>query len=237
MLYGGKMKKIVIFLACVMSAALLFAQQRTERTAEEEYLNSSVEILISILAGQDDLQSKIDALDEAEKIIESGKATEGIRKTVEGLAGEGTKRESRTSGRLVNNFFEVRLKACDLLARIHTEPSKEALKQVLSVEKEPTVLAAAIRGLGDIGLNDDDDAVVAIRDALRKNSAVNPNGGLAVSALEAFDKLAPTVSSPAQRKDMLDAIAGVSGNASYNRDVRDRARELHKKLRVTLSKQ
>jgi hypothetical protein len=210
----------------------LCAQRRTETTAEEAYLSTSSELLVGILAEQPDIESKLDALEEAANIIDTGHASDNIRKTLEALAGEGTMVESRLNGRLINNYFEVRLRACELLGKIHTPQAKEALKQVLAADSEPSIMASAVRSIGAIGINDaNDDAVIAITEAVKKNNnAGNADSNLAAAALESLEKLFSKIERPENRKAVLESIAEISVNWKYNVDVRTRAKELHKKL-------
>jgi hypothetical protein len=226
------MKLFVGIVLGVMSVSLLSAQQnRSETTAEQEYLSNVESVIISELAGAEDRDTKLVALEYAEIAVKEGRVSASIRQTLVDLAGEGTLTESRVNGRLVNNFPEVRMQACDLLGKIPTKESKEALKKIAYAESEAMVAAAAVRALAEIGINDNNDTVETIIWVQKKYALLKPTSSLAYAVLEAFEKLAPSVDDPNGKGQMVQSISEISKNYQYVKPVRDKALALLKTIR------
>ena len=81
---------------------------------------------------------------------------------LEYLALEGSGRIVRESHRQVNNFPDVRRRAAELLGKVRTEQSKDALIFVLLNDDEPMVKAQAAYALGELGMNDNNEVVAAL---------------------------------------------------------------------------
>ena len=141
-------KIIAILLSLALITGFAFAQGRTETTVEEEYLNTVEDIIIQELTAAPDRDSKLVALQYLESAIAGGRASPDMAAALDSLAGEGIYDESRTDGRMANNYPDIRKKACDLLGEIHTEESKNSLMKVALADNEPMVTTAAIRALG-----------------------------------------------------------------------------------------
>jgi HEAT repeat protein len=217
----------------VMSVSLLCAQQqnRSETTAEQEYLSNVESVIISELALADDRDTKLVALEYAQIAVDEGRVSESIRQTIVDLAGEGTLSVSTMNGRVVNNFPDVRMQACELLGKIPSKESKEALKKIAYAESEAVVAASAVRALGEIGLNDNNDTVETIMWVQKKYAILQPTSSLAYAVLEAFEKLAPSVTDPLGKGQMVQSITEISRNYQYVKPVRDKALALLKTIR------
>ncbi|MDE7392795.1 MAG: HEAT repeat domain-containing protein, partial [Treponemataceae bacterium] len=145
---------------CAVCAAVctlgVFAQQnnRSEESADAAYLSSIEDLVISELATSEELDNKLVALSYLEAAIDDGRTSPDMMVALDQLAGEGITSQSRTNGRLSNNYPQVRAAACDLLAKVPTEESKTTLKKIALADNEPMVITAAVRALGEIGLND-----------------------------------------------------------------------------------
>ena len=150
-----------------------------------------------------------------------------MMKALDSLAGEGITSQARTNGRLVNNFPDIRAKACDILANVKTEESKDTLVKIALADNEPMVITAAIRSLGEIGINGNDEVTETIAWAQKKNSVLNPTSSLALEVVVAYEKLADTVENKAP---MIQALGQIATNYRYVTPVRTRALELLKKL-------
>lgn len=232
-----KLSKIAALFACsfIISAAGLAQSQdvknqenkRSETTVEQDYLSNVEDVIITELATSDDYDNKFIALQYLESAISEGRTSPEMVKALDGLAGEGVKKLARTNGRLSNNYPDIRAKACDLLGEIPTEESKNTLVGIANEDKEPMVVTAAIRSLGNIGINDNDEVVQMIEFVQRKYAAVNPTSSLALEILNAYEKLAPTVQ---DRNAMIQSIGEIATNYKYVTPVRTRARDLMKKL-------
>ena len=120
-----KIARTVIFLLAMVLSTNLFAQQATrETTVEDQYLSSVEGVIIRELSQADDRDNKFVSLQYIEDALNAGRTSPDIQAALDSLAGEGITTQSRTNGRLVNNFPDVRRKACELLGKVPTEESK-----------------------------------------------------------------------------------------------------------------
>lgn len=223
-----KIARTVIFLLAMVLSTNLFAQQATrETTVEDEYLSSVEGVIIRELSQADDRDNKFVSLQYIEDALNAGRTSPDIQAALDSLAGEGITTQSRTNGRLVNNFPDVRRKACELLGKVPTEESKNTLVQVTLADNEPVVVAAAVRSLGEIGINDNNEVVEAIIWAQKKYATLNPTSSLAFEILNAFEALADTVQDKAP---MIQSISAIASNYTYATPVRTKAKDLLKTL-------
>ncbi|MGL4981698.1 MAG: HEAT repeat domain-containing protein [Treponemataceae bacterium] len=216
-----KLKKIIIAFMC--AGSLFFAQERSETTVEQEYLNNLETVIIKELAASDDRENKTVALEMIDKIIESSRVTPELVAALSILSGEGLFYESREEGRLINNYTDVRMQACDLLGKIATEDSKSTLARVALADNDPMVAASAIRALGLVGLNNQDETMDTIAWALKKFDSLNPSSSLAWEALVAYERIFPTVKN---HRNLIESTSRIISNHAYSTQVRAKAREL-----------
>ena len=101
------------------------------------------------------------------------------------------------------------------------------LISIAVADNEPMVIAAAVKSLGEIGINENDEAVDAIAFANRRNQVLNPTSSLALEVLNAFEILADSTEN---KKTMIDAVARISTDYHYVTPVRQKAYKLLKKL-------
>lgn len=222
------MKITKIIAAAVILAAgtgSLYAQQ--DVTVEDEYLSSVEDVIVNELASAPDRDNKFVALQYIEAAIEKGSISPDMQQALDMLAGEGTTSQSRERGRLMNNFPDVRARACALLGRIATEESKNTLVKIALSDNEPMVLTAAIRSLGEIGINDGDQAITTIEWAQKRNAVLNPTSSMAMEVLTAYEKLLPSTQN---KKPIIESIAAIQANSRYIKPVRDYAAELLQKV-------
>ena len=219
-------KKVAVALLAGILAAQSYGQQ-SEKTVESEYLSSVEDIVITELATSEELDNKLVALQYLEAAINDGRTSPDMMVALDSLAGEGITTQARTNGRLVNNYPQVRAQACDLLAKVPTEESKTTLKKIALADNEPMVVTSAIRALGEVGLNDGDDVVDTINWVSQKNLYVNPTSSLALEIIIAYEKLVDKVE---DKGAMLQSVNKIAANYNYVPSVRNRAKELSKKL-------
>lgn len=221
------LKYVAAGLLAVAFTSAVAAQKSNESNVESEYLSSVEDVVISELAASEERDNKLVALQYLETAISEGRATPDMMKALDSLAGEGITAQSRTNGRLVNNYPDIRAKACDILANVKTEESKDTLVKVALADNEPMVITAAIRSLGEIGINNNDEVSETIAWAQKKNAVLNPTSSLAFEVLVAYEKIADTVEN---KGPMIQAIGQIATNYKYVTPVRTRALELLKKL-------
>ena len=221
------LKKIAGILCVALIALNTFAQSK-ESTVESEYLSSVEDVVITELANSDERDNKLVALQYLEAAVNDGRTTPDMMAALDSLAGEGITNQARTNGRLTNNYPDIRARSCDLLAKIPTEESKNTLVKIALADNEPMVVTAAIRSLGEIGLNDGDDVIDTIAWVSKKNSYINPTSSMALEVLIAYEKLVDKVEN---KSAMIQAVGQIATNFNYVTPVRTRAYELLKKIR------
>lgn len=167
-----------------------------EKTVEEAYLQESAEaMMVRELSRADDKDSKLLALTYAGRSIDSGRKNEDIRSSLQYLALENTQIIVRSAGLgpTTNNFPDVRMKACEYLGNFPSADTKDTLVKVAlnSKVEDPMVLCEAIRSLGKIGINDNDEVVDAIAYSVNHFSNVGMSEDrLAVYVMTAFSDMA-----------------------------------------------
>ena len=234
-------KKILVASALICASTFVFAQAQTVQKAgnsnketyvENEYLNDIDTEIIMGLAEADDLDSKLVALQYIQEAINDGNTSAGVIQALDQLAGEGVLSESRTNGRKMNNFPEVRRQACLLMSKVPTEHTKNQLINVMVAEDEPMVIAAAVQSLGIISPENADEVIEAIAYVNKRNMDLNPTSSLAWEVIEAYEKLAPIAT---DRKQMINSLTQIYSNYRYSTPVRNKAQQLLKKLSNTSS--
>ena len=222
-----KLTKILIAGMCTAFIASAAFAQRSQETVEGQYMTNIEDVIITELAGSQEYESKQMALQIIENSISSGRTSPEMITSLRGLAGEGVKTQARTKGRLMNNYPDVRRKACELLGQVPSEESKNALLEIAREDRSPEVVAAAVRSLGDIGINDNDEVVNTITFIERNYAYTVPTSSLALEILFAYEKLAPTVEN---KQPMIESIRAISVNYRYNTSVRTYAYNLLQSL-------
>lgn len=227
-------KKILVSALVLLSFSMVYAQNNdSEISAEEDYLSDMDGEIIGTLADSEDYDNKLAALMYLEDALDSGNTSEAVIKAMDKLAGEGLITQTRTKGRLSNNYPEIRRQACLLMAKVPTEHSKNMLINIATNDAEPSVVAAAVKALGEIGINNSDETVEAIRFANKTNRTLNPTSSLAYEVLVAFEALADSTEN---KKNMIAEIGEIASNYRYNRAVRDKAQKLLRTLSPSKSK-
>ena len=226
--------KLVKSIACgaglLLLAGAVFAQNRgSETSVEELYLSNVQDVIITELAHSQDYDNKLVALQYLEESVKDGTVTEEQRAAMQSLAGEGVTTKARTNGRLVNNFPDIRAKACDLLGKVPSKESKDTLLTITTEDTEPMVVSAAVRSLGEIGMNDNDEVLAAIEFIQHKYAALNPTSSLAFDILSAYEKLAPTA---VDRNALIQSISEIAANYRFATPVRLKALSLLRDLQA-----
>lgn len=222
------LKTLLFTVILLASSTVIWAQAKeTETNVESEYLSDVDGDIIMGLATSDELDNKLVALQYLKDAIDSGNTSDLVIKALDQLAGEGITSQTRTNGRLSNNFPEVRRQACLLLAKVPTEHTKNTLINIAVADNEPMVIAAAVQSLGTIGINDNDETVEAIAFANKRNQVLNPSSSLAMEVLVAYEKLA---ASTQNRKTLINSITMISTDYHYVTPVRQKAYKLLKSI-------
>ena len=233
-------KKVLISSLLAFLVSSVFAQEsqvkkqnnnkEEETSVESEYLNDVDGDIIITLAESDDYDNKLVALQYLQSAIEDGNESDAIIQALDKLAGEGLTNQTRKNGRLTNNYPEIRRQACLLMAKVPTEHSKNTLVSIAVADNEPMVIAAAVKSLGEIGINENDEVIEAIAFANRRNQVLNPTSSLALEVLTVYETLADKTEN---KKTMIDSIARISSDYHYVTPVRQKAFKLLKSISAT----
>lgn len=231
---------IITVILCVFACTGLFAQNTGEKkqdedsqqtdsimTVEEAYLSSVEGVIIKELSQADGRDAKLVSLQYIDNAIESGRVTEDMQVALDSLAKEGIGSVIREEGRTLNNFPDIRLRACQLLGRMGTVEAKDTLVAVMFSDNEPSVISAAVKSLGELGYNDEDEVVEMINWVTRKFDIILPTSSLALEILNAYEKLASKVE---DKSGMIESIIRIAGNYNYVTPVRNRAYEVLKSV-------
>lgn len=232
------LKRLLLLGAIFFAAsALVMAQSSQTRTSsnremsvEQSYLQESVELMI--IREQSRAESrdmKLVALEYIGDAIKRGNKGSEIRSALEYLSMEGVVNKTRENGRLVNNYPDIRTKAATYLGDLGTPEAKDTLIKMVLADNEPMVLTEAIKSLAKIGLNDNEETVNAISWIVTRYDVLNPDNLLALSALEAYEKLAAAnggIKDPSAIRTIIRIAEG-----QYIRPVQDRAKQVLMELR------
>ena len=201
-----------------------------EMTVEQSYLQESIELMIiREQARGEGRDMKMIALQFIGVAIARGNRSDEIRATLEFLALEGVLNVTRENGRVVNNFPDVRRQAATYLGELGTPEAVNTLIKMVSVDNEPMVITEAVRSLGIIGINNNDEAVNTIAWTVNRFNNLNPDNLLALSAIEAFERLSAANDGHLSHAAVQTLIRIAEGR--YIRPVQDRARLALSELR------
>ncbi len=204
-----------------------------ETTVEELFLQSIELTVIGEMATNSSRESKLEALSSIEDMIENGRASSNDQDLVSildylSLSGSGV--QMRESGLLINNYPEVRRRACESLGKIGGEEAKASLINILLTEKEPMVLAEAAYGLGTIGLNKNNQVTQALSFSILGQNIMSPDNNYAFAVLLAFEKIAEA-NNGIEDPSAIRALIRIQ-NGNYIKTVQRKAKSVIDKLRA-----
>jgi len=230
-----KIRNMAIYMLLLAVALPTWGQsgaKGTEKTVEESYLQETYEtMLIREQAYAENKDMKLLAIQYITEAVKDGRTSEDIRRSLEYLAMEGTITQARSGGlgRPTNNFPDVRREACLLLGNFKTEEAKDALLKVVFVDNEPMVLAAAVRSLGKIGINTNDQVTESISFIINRFDVLFPDNSLAFETIVAFENIADAnggIKDPSAIRSIMRIATG-----NYITPVKTKAEQLLTKLR------
>jgi len=227
-----KRLSVLVFALSLVSAVYAQARTGNEMSVEEYYLQeNTIEMMIireTSRAGNS--EQKMIALNYIKEAIDNGNTNPEILNALEYLSLEGIQIVARENNRVVNNFPLIRRKAAEYLGIIKTEEARKALIAICKYETEPLVLQQAIKALGDIGTNENNESVTSIIIAARHFNITNPSELVALATIYAFENIAKNnggISDP----NAIELLMNISNNGSYVKPVRDRAKQAISDLR------
>jgi hypothetical protein len=231
MIYIGMAGAVLLAGVCVLAAGQNTGDEDQEMSVEESYRQESVELMIIREQSRaDSMEMKLIALEYIGDLIERGNTGPEIQSALEYLVMEGIVNVIWENNRITNNYPLVRVRAAEYLGDVGTPEAKNVLIRLIRTDKEPMVLQEAIKSLGKIGINDNNETVIAISGIInRKNSLNQPDNLLAFSALDVFDKFAKS-DGGLQDPMVIQTILSIA-NGNYSPTVRNRAKQVLTDLR------
>ena len=210
----------------VLPAMVMAQTDNQEMTVEQSYLQESVEmIIIREQSRSNSRDNKLVALDHIGSAINRGSKSDEVQATLEYLSLEGIFNKTLENGRVINNFPDIRRQSAIYLGQLGTSEAKNTLLKVVGTDNEPMVISEAIRSLGMIGNNDDNQVSSIIAWTVNRFNFLVPDNYLAYSALDAFERLA-IANKGLNDPSAYEVIMRIADNYSYITPVRNRAREL-----------
>lgn len=196
-------------------------------TVEKAYLNSIEGVMITEMVSAEGRDSKLVALQYIEDALNKGRQSEEIQTALATLATTGLSSVVREDGRVINNYPDIRRRSCELLGQLKTDKAKDVLITVMYTDNEPSVITAAVKSLGEIGKNDNDEVFNMINWIARKFDTVNPTSSLALEILTTFEKMSGSITN---KKEMFETVMRIANNYSYVTPVRTKAYEVMRNI-------
>jgi hypothetical protein len=216
---------------CVLAglvAVVSFAAAQ-DMSIEESYLQRSVEMMIiREQAVSNDRDTKLSALEYIKQLIDSGNTSAEVREVLSNMALEGILNKTRSDGRTINNFPDIRIKAVEYLGDIKDKESTDTLLRVLFSDNEPSVVTMAVRSLTKHGLNDDGYSLNAILYVFMQYNSRMPSNVLALSVIDSCNSFAENNEN--KNTWVYSTLLGISKNHSYVKYVRDYAGKTLEKI-------
>ncbi|MDR1931169.1 MAG: HEAT repeat domain-containing protein, partial [Treponema sp.] len=234
-----KVKRCILALAVLLAPVLPVMGQTgntSEMTVEESYLQESVEMMIiREQTRAESREMKMIALEYIGDAIKRGNTGDEVRQALEFLGLEGVLNRARENGRLVNNYPDIRREAAKYLGQMKTPEARDTLLKMVYADNEPMVLQEVVKSLADIGDDDNGRTTSVIARVVEKFDILAPDNLLALSALEAFEKLGASGGGIKDPNIISMLIRIAEGN--YIRPVQDRAKQILLNIRKSQSEE
>ena len=227
-----KIRAAALFLAVIMVP--LTAQEQSEATIEELYLQSAIKTqIIRAEAASPDRDMKMVALTDIREMVAEGSARDNpeIMEVLGDLAGEGVTNIVREQGLVINDFPEVRREAAKILGEMGTPEAARELNPILLTDPEPMVMSEAILAISNISVDDTNARNRSMAAAIYRQTAVNKDNNFAYTYLQAVENVASReggINDPM----IFEEVAKIAdARQGYNRVVRERAFRLLRELK------
>jgi HEAT repeat protein len=212
-------------LLCVVFAAGAQQQQdqQRERTIEELYLSQNIELqLIRNQASSTDWEVRSMAIQSLRNMQAEGRIGEdnpGAMVILEEMA------KPIEQGGNTRNFNLIRRDAVNILGDVGGKRSKQALMEILTIDRDDMVRAEAVHALGRVGIDEKGEVLTKIMDILHKeNVKATPNSNFAFASLLSIEKLAKAQGG-LKAADQIGPLIEVLG-ANYGPEVKRKCMEV-----------
>ena len=223
------LKKIICGILVIMCAVFsLSAQQREqpeqrERTIEELYLSQSIELqLIRNQVASNDWEVRSLAIQSLRNMAQEGRINEdnsAVFLILEEVA------KPIEQGGNQKNFNLIRREACSILGDVGGARSQQILLEVLSLDREPTVLSEAVYALGKIGSDPTGIVLTKMMYLLHnENVKTTPDNNFAYATLLSIGKLIKGKDG-IKAADQIGPLIELLG-CNYKKEVKRKAMEI-----------
>jgi HEAT repeat protein len=198
-----------LIILTLYTASALLGQSDSETSVEESYLWETSKL--------NSPEQKLTALLQIENLLERGSQNESMHTTLEYLS-------------LGENEHYMRYMAVKLLGSLGTTEAKNTLIKVCYSEKDTMILTEAVKSLGIICLNDNNDtidAVIRVTYAHLEDYLADP---LVFAALDTLDKVTEKYGITARVIELISRIGNYQIGVFGSR-VRTKANQVFKKMR------
>jgi hypothetical protein len=222
-----KVRRLFCFAAAVLAGFSPAAGQNRdsgrEMSVEESYLQQSVEnMIIREQSRAESRDMKLIALEYIGEAIDRGNRGEEVGAALEYLGMEGVMNIARENGRIVNNYPDIRTKVATYLGQLGTPAAKNTLLKMCLADNEPMVVTEVVKSLAKIGDNTNDETIKTINWVVDRYDVLKPDNLLALSALEAYEKLAEA-NNGIKDAGVLQIVQRIA-DGPYIKPVQERAR-------------
>ena len=227
-----KIRAAALFLAVIMVP--LTAQEQSEATIEELYLQSAIKTqIIKAEAASPDRDMKMVALTDIREMVAEGSASDNpeILEVLGDLAGEGVTNIVREQGLVINDFPEVRREAAKILGEMGTPEAARELNTILLTDPEPMVMSEAILAISNISVDDTNARNRSMVAAIYRQTAVNKDNNFAYTYLQAVENVASREGGLNDPMIFEEVAKIADARQGYNRVVRERAFRLLRELK------
>ena len=198
---------------------------RPEMTVEQSYLQESIiPMIIREQSRSESRDIKLLALENIGNAIDKGNKSEEIHSSLEFLSLEGIVNPIRQSGRVANDFPDVRIRAAFYLGQLGSPEARRTLLRMLSAENEPMILAEVMKSLGRMGKDESSETINAIARTVDRFTSRNPDNLLALAAIEAIERI--NGANGRERNEAAIRTFTRISEGPYMRSVQDRARRV-----------
>ena len=207
--------KSFIFILIILSVCILnplFSQDEGEKEKEIEdvYLENPELMMVEQQVYSGDRYTQLEALEGIEAYlnelrpgdkekdsslepIDASDVPPQVEEMLIHLGSQGSLIITKRGNTIVNDFPEVRRKACEILGWVRTENSKNSLIRFLKEDAEPMVKAEAAWALGEWAKyegDDDGEITSSLALVIDKEKADNPDNNLAYAVILSLEKIA-----------------------------------------------
>ncbi|MBN2532927.1 MAG: HEAT repeat domain-containing protein [Spirochaetales bacterium] len=202
-------KQIIIFIIVSLFIFYPLFSQDDEKEIEDVYLQNPELMMVEKQAYSGDRYTQLESLTGIETFLNSLRPGDKDKNTplepidpadvppqietiLIHLASQGSLIISKRGNTVVNDFPEVRRKACELLGWIRTENAKASLIKFLKEDQEPMVKSEAAWALGEYAKYEGDkngDITRALAWVIEREKMDNPDNNLAYAVVLSLEKI------------------------------------------------